>query len=325
CNECRIDFSKRSESDDHRRTHHQAIVSVAVINGDKVSVQRGGNNIYLGPHSKGCLGVARPVVPPVQDRVHGTAMIVPHGADIKVNDTLVKYNLVWNERASILICNICHIGVPAAEVHSHLKNVHRQASHCKDQVKEELGAYASLMTTGRHPPGYIIGSPSEPIQGLKIYNGFTCIFCQKSWRSMKSVVNHFAHCHKAFSRAEARRPHIQSDKCQCLYGHRHKQWFPVLPHVRHSAITSDSTMRSQSPAPESLDHTASVKKLVDKLTKHAAKETEILESDLDKDSANWLFVTGIKTYIKSLTDNGKTVDELVIVGEGDTNVETMVP
>ncbi|KAH9806820.1 hypothetical protein DFH28DRAFT_828384, partial [Melampsora americana] len=149
CNECRIDFSKRSESDDHRRTHHQAIVSVALINGDKVSVQRGGNNMfacpvdgctfevqnsrYLGPHSKGCLGVARPVVPPVQDRVHGTAMIVPHGADIK------GYNLVWNERASILICNICHIGVPAAEVHSHLKNVHRQASHCKDQVKEELG------------------------------------------------------------------------------------------------------------------------------------------------------------------------------------------
>ncbi|KAH9806935.1 hypothetical protein DFH28DRAFT_939962 [Melampsora americana] len=324
CNECRIDFSKRSESDDHRRTHHQAIVSVAVINGDKVSVQRGGNNMfacpvdgctfevqnsrYLGPHSKGCLGVARPVVPPVQDRVQGTAMIVPHGADIKG-----------------VFCISATTVFAASEVHSHLKNVHRQASHCKDQVKEELGAYASLMTTGRHPPGYIIGSPSEPIQGLKIYNGFTCIFCQKSWRSMKSVVNHFAHCHKAFSRAEARRPHIQSDKCQCLYGHRHKQWFPVLPYVRHSAITSDTTMRSQSPPPESLDHTASVKKLVDKLTKHAAKETEILESDLDKDSANWLFVTGIKTYIKSLTDNGKSVDELVIVGEGDTNVETMVP
>lgn len=81
----------------------------------------------------------------------------------------------------------------------------------------------------------------------------------------------------------------------------------------------------RSPTPEVSDHTNSVNKLLKKLSKHAAQQGDIVESELDKDSANWLFATGIKTYLKSLTDSGKTVEDLLIAGEGDENVETMVP
>ncbi|KAH9806646.1 hypothetical protein DFH28DRAFT_920515, partial [Melampsora americana] len=100
----------------------------------------------------------------------------------------------WNSRCSILICVQCHVGVPLDEVATHrnsdIKGVHVH----KEQVLEDLEAYSEMAVPPIAPvlpPGYEPGKPCEPIQGLKIYDGFGCRLCHRAYPKMKSIKQHF--------------------------------------------------------------------------------------------------------------------------------------
>jgi hypothetical protein len=74
------------------------------------------------------------------------------------------------------------------------------------------------------------------------------------------------------------------------------------------------------------DQREAINKLVNKLEEHALEEAALgPDSDNAKDAANWLFISGIQTYIEGLVAAEKTHKELEATVEIDENVEKMVP
>ncbi|EGG00361.1 uncharacterized protein MELLADRAFT_93356 [Melampsora larici-populina 98AG31] len=213
-------------------------------------------------------------------------------------------------------------------MHSHhMKDDHSRVVE-KAFMMAELQEYEPLIAAGPFPPGHVEGQKDKPIEGLLLYDGFTCKLCHKSWKTMKSVINHFMIHHKCdfefySPAARQRRVHIQADKCQGLYGHVHRRWFPVLPYIRqHTEF--DLPRDNQTPTPE-LGRSEAVTLLLEKLESCAAEEAEQSPDSLfDEDMANWVYVTGIYTYTQGLLASGKSCEELVVAGAGNENVESMV-
>ncbi|KAH9806887.1 hypothetical protein DFH28DRAFT_916952 [Melampsora americana] len=213
CKACNINFPDKTRKDEHHRVNHQKSVKVKTLHGETVEVPRGHDEAFhcptegcthhvanprnLAGHVKRCMGPSseqsrRPIVNYDGQQVR----LIPHGQDIKVDATLEKYGMVWNQRCRILICATCHVGLPFKEVHSHHMNDDHTRNVDKDVMMSDLQEYESQIAAGPFPPGHVQGQHDKPIEGLLLYNGFTCKLCQKSWKAMKSVINHFITNHK---------------------------------------------------------------------------------------------------------------------------------
>ncbi|EGF97080.1 uncharacterized protein MELLADRAFT_114611, partial [Melampsora larici-populina 98AG31] len=252
CGPCDLIFADKTKTDEHHRLVHQQNVKVKTIHGEEIQIPRAADGFFhcpvtgcqhfvknprnLATHVKRCTGPA-PTAPqrPIPNFDGQQVRVVPYGSDIK-------------------------------EMHTHHMNDDPTRDVDKEVMMAELQEYAPLIAAGPFPPHHVEGQKAKPIEGLLLYNGFTCKFCNKSWKNMKSVINHF--------------------------------------------ITN---------------HKEAVNILLEKLTACATEEAELgPDSILDKDMANWVYVTGIYTYTQGLLRNGKTCEELVVAGAGNENVESMV-
>ncbi|KAH9807158.1 hypothetical protein DFH28DRAFT_916926 [Melampsora americana] len=213
CKRCNITFSTRTLKDEHHRVNHQLSVTVKTIHRDNITVLRGDDFLFkcpvvgchhsvknprnLGSHVRICTGPSGvPVRRPIHNLAGQQVRVVPSGADIQVNETLRKYDLLWNTRCRILICATCHVGLPFKEMHSHHMNDDRTRDVDKDVMMDDLKEYEPMICKGPFPPDHVHGKSDKAIEGLLLYNGFTCKICQKSWKTMKSVINHFIENHK---------------------------------------------------------------------------------------------------------------------------------
>ncbi|KAH9806782.1 hypothetical protein DFH28DRAFT_940386 [Melampsora americana] len=204
---CSYKFSNKDQLDDHRRLMHQTEVDVTTKDGTRIMVKRGDDNMfqcpmphctkavqnarYLRDHMSHCTpSNQQPTVP-----FHPSAVVVPYGDEIEEHNVLQKYHLVWNKRCKILICNICHSGIPVPEVHSHAKAEKLKLHLGRTKVLEELEPFATQMNQGPYPLDYAKGKRGPPIEGLLLYDGYTCKICEKSWRCKKTVNNHFCSEH----------------------------------------------------------------------------------------------------------------------------------
>ncbi|KAH9806981.1 hypothetical protein DFH28DRAFT_867025, partial [Melampsora americana] len=297
CADCDWTFDARHKRDKHRALAHQDVLTMSDIDGRKWTVVRTDGFFFcpqgacgyksdvpknFGAHLAICKVAVHPVMPKNDVRV------VPLGEDIIASEALSEYGLVWNNCASILICVQCHVGVPVDEVASHrnsdIKGVHVH----KEQVLEDLEAYSEIAVPPISPvlpPGYELGKPCEPIQGLKIYDGFGCRLCHRAYPKMKSIREHFRLKHNG----------------------RH-----VLPG------------HDRSPSPE-LEPSNAVKLLVSKLDAHAAQSHLVADPEKDSQLSNWLYVSGIHHYIADLIHRGRTVEQIILPSEEIEPIQAMVP
>ncbi|EGG07551.1 uncharacterized protein MELLADRAFT_62518 [Melampsora larici-populina 98AG31] len=210
CGKCALTFEKKSQADFHRRVAHQLVVQVTTYHGVQMDLKRGDsgffscpssgcdyesdNTAYLVKHVLGCQ-LTGPRAPAVEEK-HFPGKVVPPGVEVEFNDALAKYHLMWNTRACITICTQCNKGVPLSEVAGHRKRHNPLGTvHTKD-VLEDLKEYVSKENPGKLPIGYVWGEPCDPIQGLKIYNGFSCLICQRALRAESTLYNHFYYHHR---------------------------------------------------------------------------------------------------------------------------------
>ncbi|EGG07544.1 uncharacterized protein MELLADRAFT_62530 [Melampsora larici-populina 98AG31] len=321
CGPCKLSFDKPHKLDTHRRCVHQADVTVTTAHGDKVDLHR----MRDSSHVKTCLATGPPLSPLERHVEPNVGVIVPMDQEVQSNDLLGQYHLAWNVCCQILICTECHAGVVPEEVAAHLKTHHKQDSKVKqEEVMENLKEYVIQVNEGPRPLDYVKGKRLPPLEGLIVYNGYTCKICDRSWQALRTAQNHFGKKHRDL--AGERDNHIQTDKCQHLYGHHHSCHFPVLPYVR-PAVASGPGMRSgRTPSPEVSDRGDAVHKLVNKLEEHAmAGVGPGPDSEFDKDTAHWLFISGIQTYIEGLIIKEKTHEDIVEAVQIDENVEKMIP
>ncbi|EGG07548.1 uncharacterized protein MELLADRAFT_85626 [Melampsora larici-populina 98AG31] len=174
------------------------------------------------------------------------------------------------------------------------------------------------------PPGYEAGNPCEPVEGLVSYNGYTCKICNLTWRCRKTILNHFSLKHaKELPTEDSRKPHRRRDKCQTFYGHNREKFFAVLPHVQPAIVGGNGMMEQE--VVDVLDESDVVTRMILKLEEDAAQLVDHgPDSTLEKEQANWIYVTGIHTYIELLKESGKTIEQLVVAGDGNERVEVMV-
>ncbi|KAH9806790.1 hypothetical protein DFH28DRAFT_869317, partial [Melampsora americana] len=211
CSTCQLSFDTRGRRDNHVALAHQETINVTNRHGDVLAVTRQDgffrcpmgdctyqqdNPKYFGAHLSICKGAGHREQPQVPEK--SDTRIVPLGEDIIASGTLSEYGLVWNERCRILICVQCHKGVPPAEVAAH-RNADVKGPHVnKEQALDDLDAYTELAVQPISPvlpPGYELGKPCEPIQGLKIYNGYGCTLCHRAYPEMKTMKEHFRKKH----------------------------------------------------------------------------------------------------------------------------------
>ncbi|KAH9814516.1 hypothetical protein DFH28DRAFT_894850, partial [Melampsora americana] len=301
CRTCKEGFKTRHIANEHTRSMHQQKVTLKMGNGKPdITIERGPDDFFHCPigncdykqqnsrfthkHILICEGVGRNpklIVAPYS----GTATVVPVDNEIELHDRLAKYNLMWNVRCNILICKICHGGVPVSEVRSHFNAENDYCPWTKEMVLEDLEEYSAKEKGVNVPPEDVVGGKYEPVQGLLIYNGFTCTLCDKSWPSKKTLTNHFL--------------------------------------AEHGAA-QPNLVREETPTPTNHSHREAVQKMIEKLEKHAAEESSTpLDDGMRKDMANWIFTTGIYDYVEGLIEAGKTYEELVVVGE-EESINVMV-
>ncbi|KAH9814524.1 hypothetical protein DFH28DRAFT_894942 [Melampsora americana] len=242
---------------------------------------------------------------------------------MSVHDKLAKYNLMWNSRCHILICKKCHMGIPVKEVRGHYKAENDSCPWTKDQVSEDLDEYNDMITSSNVPPELVNEHPCEPVQGLMLHNGFSCTVCKLSWPAKKTMKNHFSSVHGKGT--AYRMINSQAAKCQTFYGHVHKHYFTVLPHKRATGVEAELP-RLRSPSPTNDDHQQAVHKMINKLEEHAKAEAVVIPEDGSrKDMANWIFTTGIYTYVEGLIEQGKTYHDMVVACDQEQeSVEVMV-
>ncbi|EGF97090.1 uncharacterized protein MELLADRAFT_70222 [Melampsora larici-populina 98AG31] len=335
--DCDMVFPKKAKLDEHRRVAHQLQVTVK-HNGDVFMIDRDCERMFRCP-----IGMGPPMAHKgVQDA--GTATVIPCGDEIEVPDVLTKYSLAWNKRCKILICLECHVGVHVSEVWGHGTRAHAPFDYTKDEVKGDLIGYFDLVEGNVFPPDYRADLPCEPVQGLMCYNGYTCKLCNLTWPCKKTIDNHFSMKHAGgkysslygtclvnaegffdlpdLPTEDVRMLHCQRDKCQTLYLHNRTKSFAVLPHVPQFHVGWQPGVLEEQVVEES----DPVKRLIEKLELDAVEMTDHGgDTSLEKEQANWIYVTGIHTYIQLMIESGKTVPELVIQVEGINSLEVMVP
>ncbi|KAH9809603.1 hypothetical protein DFH28DRAFT_1132967 [Melampsora americana] len=301
CSGCDSTFDTRGKRDHHVAATHRETINVTNGQGDVMEVSRKdgvfrcpmGDCTYqhkrpksLGAHLAVCKGTGP------RDKVRAPdksgARVVPLGEDIIASEALSEYGLVWNERCSILICVQCHKGVPPTE------------------ALDDLSAYTEVAVQPISPvlpPGYELGKPCEPVQGLKIYNGFSCTLCNRAYPELKTIKEHFWKKHNDIYTSKLVVQHIIATKCQKLYSHNLRYYFAVLPGLsrpRHVLPGHD-----RSPSPE-LEHSDAVQLLVSKLDAHASHSPLVADPEKDSQLSNWLYVSGIHHYIADLIHRGRT-------------------
>lgn len=112
---------------------------------------------------------------------------------------MLKYQLVWNNYARILICNSCHVGIALSELKSHMKNNHPVLefdcvvfAEAFAPIKKYQVPSNGLPTT---PPGFEVKQPCTPVEGLFIYGGNMCMLDGDTFPEEKSMRNHFDTVH----------------------------------------------------------------------------------------------------------------------------------
>ncbi|KAH9806938.1 hypothetical protein DFH28DRAFT_855070, partial [Melampsora americana] len=129
---CKEGFKERHTANEHTRSMHQQQVTLKMGAGKPdITIERGPDDFFKCPigncdykqqnaryahqHMLICEGVGR-IPKLIVAPYSGTATVVPVANEMEC--TLAKYNLMWNVRCNILICKICHGGVPVSEVRS---------------------------------------------------------------------------------------------------------------------------------------------------------------------------------------------------------------
>ena len=96
----------------------------------------------------------------------------------------------------MLICTKCHCGVPAKEAYSHFKSENHSSKITQTQMGSDLNDYDEWENKDNLPPHYTPGTLCKPVDGLYIYDGFSCTICNYACQVVKSMRNHFSvhHC-----------------------------------------------------------------------------------------------------------------------------------
>ncbi|KAH9806671.1 hypothetical protein DFH28DRAFT_920360, partial [Melampsora americana] len=320
CSGCDLTFDTRGKRDSHVAVAHRETTTVTNKHGAMMEHERPKS---LSAHLQICKGTGPRDKPRAPEK--SGARVVPLGEDIIASEALSEYGLVWNERCSILICVQCHKGVPPAEVAAH-RNADLKGTHFnKEQVLDDLSAYTEVAVQPISPvlpPGYELGKPCEPIQGLKIYNGFSCTLCNRAYPELKTIKEHFRKKHNDIYTAKLVVQHIIATKCQKLYSHNFRYYFAVLPDLPRPRQVLPGHDRS--PSPE-LEHSDAVKLLVSKLDAHAAQSHLVADPEKDSQLSNWLYVSGIHHYIADLIHRGRTVEQIILPSEEIEPIQAMVP
>ncbi|KAH9814518.1 hypothetical protein DFH28DRAFT_1127569 [Melampsora americana] len=221
---------------------------------------------YFGVHLAACKVAVQHIQPPAPKQ--NAVRVVPLGEDIIASDALGAAGLKWPL-----------IGTVTSRVFMFIKS--RSWKTWRRTLRWRSQPIAPVL-----PPGYEPGKPCEPIQGLKIYDGFGCRLCHRAYPKMKSIKQHFRLNHNEAYKAQDVVQHIFATKCQRLYSHNLRYYFAVLPNLSRPRQVLPGHDRS--PSPE-LEHSDAVKAL-----------------EKDSHLSNWLYVSGIHHYIADLIQRGRT-------------------
>lgn len=118
-----------------------------------------------------------------------------------VNPALLPYRFVWNKRTCLLICERCNKGVQISEAYTHLKLDDPSLTIDNQRVNKEtlaniLAPYLPNMIDSKLPIGWQKGRPFEAIEGLVMFDGFTCTLCgDHSFEKQESAIKHLRSCH----------------------------------------------------------------------------------------------------------------------------------
>lgn len=113
----------------------------------------------------------------------------------------MPYRFVWNKKTKVLICELCNKGVRINKAYTHLKSEDpgllvdgKKVS--KDHLAGILDVYQYQAHEEKFPVGWEKGKPYEAVQGLVMYDGFTCTRCgDHAFERQESAFKHFRRCH----------------------------------------------------------------------------------------------------------------------------------
>ncbi|KAH9807189.1 hypothetical protein DFH28DRAFT_1140011 [Melampsora americana] len=326
--------------DNHKRAEHQDSAAVTDIHGEEWEVMRqdgfyhcpvgncaykNENPKYLNVHMKECKGGHVGQAAPSPAAAPGVR-VVPFGTDIIVSEALAKYGLVWNASCRILICVQCNKGVPPCEVATHRNHDLNRTVAKRADVLQDLDEYvqhAVPPTPPVLPPGYVLGVPCEPIEGLKIYHGFACQICHAAFPAKNSMKEHFREKHQ--DQYKNRSLHMIATRCQKIYSHNLRLYFAVLPHQARPHVVLPGLEPPRSPSPQAAPCSEAVKMLSKKFDLHAALSNLTPSPTSDNQLSNWLYVSGIHHYMTDLIKKGKSIQQLMTPAEDLPPVLAMAP
>ncbi|PLW39928.1 hypothetical protein PCANC_14252 [Puccinia coronata f. sp. avenae] len=271
CTNCPASFESEAARKAHTRKSHQMQAEVTLSDGSTVAVTRSVNGTFKCPvkacaavydnpnqltnHTRNCCPAKFSVALPNRAEFSKGPILVPCGGQILVLDVLRAHHLVWNNYVKMLICTMCHVGIPFAEIKSHYSTAH------KSTVNPTNVAQALLDAGITTPPTWVVRTPEEynplvpcrPVEGILVYEGFMCLKDGKAFPEEKSMRNHFDTHHKDLKHEWA--AHVHKVHCQSLHGHKHRKYFAVkLPNTPFAAppdfTAGDSDLASPTPAQE---------------------------------------------------------------------------
>ncbi|KAH9812670.1 hypothetical protein DFH28DRAFT_830153, partial [Melampsora americana] len=331
--ECPMTFDKRSQRDNHKRVDHQQSATVTDMHGGEWEVMRQGG-VYHCPVGNYITGMPSPAHPRLNE-----LLTCP-----SVSDVLTEYGLVWNASCRILICVQCNKGVPPSEVATHRNHDLNRTVAKRSDVLRDLDEYVQQAvppTPPVLPPGYVLGVPCEPIEGLKIYHGFACQICHAAFPAKNSMKEHFREKHIGQSslfilvyhltdvsctdQYKNRSLHMIATKCQQIYSHNLRLYFSVLPHQARPHVVLPGLEAPRSPSPQAAPRSEAVKILSKKFDLHVAQSNLTPSTTSDNQLSNWLYVSGIHHYMTDLIKKGKSIQQLMTPAEDLPPVLAMAP
>jgi hypothetical protein len=111
-------------------------------------------------------------------------------------DGLVKYGLLVNTRAKIIICSVCEYAVGANHLAAHMRTHYKLVKLEEDFGRQLVEKKYGLINEPFLPLVRDDGSLERAIGGLPIHSGFRCMVCTCLYKERESILQHIRCCHK---------------------------------------------------------------------------------------------------------------------------------